>query len=315
VQAEPSPGEAVRGSALRVSVVVPTRNGASRLPLLFAALERQTLARDRFEVIVADDCSADETARLAAAHPLVRVVRAEEPRGCPGATNMGVAAARAPVLAFTDDDTVPAADWLERGLALVDAAPSRIVAGRIALAVPERPTAAALVDLGRGYLDQEAYVTEGYGATANLLVRRELFERLGGFDARFLGQGHDRAFGEAAREAGVEIVFAPDVVVEHPARSRARDLARVAFRLGRGAPELRRNGVGRLRELRAPWRQPRYWRPWRRVWGIARVREHGFAPGPGQRLAMRAVQYTCIQLPLVAGSIVGEARERRRSGA
>jgi GT2 family glycosyltransferase len=299
----------------RVSVIVTTFNGAARLPLLFAALDRQTLPREDFEIVVADDHSSDETAAVAAAHPGVRVITAPASYGQPRASNLGVSIAAAPVIAFTDDDTVPSVDWLERGLARMEATPSGLFAGRIVLQLPEPPTVAALVDLGRGYLNQEDHVAEGFGATANLWMRRDVLDTLGGFDDRFLAQGHDRDFGERALESGIVMAYAEDVMLEHPARSRARDLAKVAYRLGRGAPELRNYSVGRLTQLKPFWRQSRYYRPWRTIWGLGRVREHGYAPTFAQRLQMRAITYTCIQLPLVAGSIAGERNERRRRRA
>jgi GT2 family glycosyltransferase len=301
------------GRVPRVSVIVTTFNGAARLPLLFAALDRQTLPQEDFEIVVADDHSRDDTAAVAAAHPGVRVITAPEPYGQPRASNLGVSIAAAPVIAFTDDDTVPAPDWLERGLERMDATPSGLFAGRITLQLPEPPTVAALVDLGRGYLNQEDHVAEGFGATANLWMRRDVLDTLGGFDDRFLAQGHDRDFGERALEAGIVMAYAEDVALEHPARSRARDLAKVAYRLGRGAPELRNHSVGRLTTLKPFWRQSRYYRPWRTIWGLRRVREHGYAPTFAQRLQMRAITYACIQLPLVAGSIAGERSERRRA--
>lgn len=311
---EPANPAAGDGGRPRVSVVVPTRNGGRRLPILLAALERQTMPPADFEVIIADDHSTDDTAAVGDAHPLSRVVGATTATGCPAVTNLGIRASRAPVIAFTDDDTIPAPDWLERGLERVLATPSGLVAGHIELAVEEPPTAAALVDLGRGYLDQSEYALQGFGATANLWARREALDRLNWFDERFVRQGHDRDFGERARQANLPIVYAQDVVVVHPARSRARELARVAFRLGRGQPELREQSVGRLRELRAPWTQPRYYRPWRRVWGLSRVRSHGYDPTLRERMAMRLIQYTCVQLPLVAGSVVGATRDRSRRG-
>jgi glycosyltransferase involved in cell wall biosynthesis len=308
----PSAGD---GRRPRVSVIVPTRNGARRLPILLDALERQTMPPDDFEVIIADDHSTDDTVAVGNAHPLSRVVSATAPAGQPGVSNLGIRASRAPVIAFTDDDTIPAPDWLERGLERVMAAPTGLIAGHIELALDEPPTAAALVDLGRGYLDQAEYAEQGFGATANLWARREVLDRLNWFDERFVRQGHDRDFGERALEADLAIVYAPDVVVVHPARSRARELARVAFRLGRGQPELRDQSVGRLRELRPPWTQPRYYRPWRRVWGLSRVRSRGYHPTLRERLAMRVIQYTCVQLPLVAGSVVGATRDRSRRAA
>jgi GT2 family glycosyltransferase len=296
---------------LLVSVVIPTRNGGSRLPIVLDALTRQTLPRERFEVVVADDASEDDTVAVAESYPFVRVARSDRRRGAPGNSNLGVGEARGPVIAFTDDDTVPEPDWLERGLARLAEAPSGMVAGHINLTLCEPPTIAALVDLGRGYLDQESYVAEGYGATANLWVRRDVLEQLGCFDERFLGQGHDRDFGERALAAGLKLVYADDVIVAHPARSRARDLARVAYRLGSGYPELRNNSTPRMRSLRPPYRELKFLRPWKSIWGIKRVRDRGYRPGLRERTGMRVLQYTCLQLPLVAGSVAGEIREVR----
>jgi GT2 family glycosyltransferase len=294
----------------RVSVVIPTRNGGQRLPIVLGALEKQTLPRSEFEVVVVDDHSTDATAAVAEASGLARVVRAPEPLGAAGATNLGLRSAVAPVLALTDDDTVPAPDWLERGLERLANTPSGYVAGHIELSLEDPPTLAALLDLGRGYLDQEAYAAEGYAATANAWLRVEVLDRLGGFDERLLGQGHDRDFGERAHEAGLQVTYAPEVVVQHPARSRARDLAKVAFRLGRGYPELKRHSVGRLKDLRPPYTQFSYFRPWASIWGLSRMRASGHHPTMRQRVALWLQQYCCLQLPLIAGSISGEWRER-----
>jgi GT2 family glycosyltransferase len=294
-----------------VSIVIPTRNGARRLPIVLDALSRQTLPRDRFEIVVGDDGSTDDTTHVAESYPGVRVVQARPGVGCPGMSNRIVAASSAPVIAFTDDDTVPAPDWLERGLARLEASRDGLVAGHVELSLSDPPSLAELVDLGRGYLDQESYAAEGYAATANAWVRRDVLERLGGFDERLLSQGHDRDFGERATLAGLRFEYAADVVVQHPARARARDLARVSFRQGRNFPEFRRHSVGRLRELRPAYRQLRYLRPWGSVWGLARVRHRGYGRGLREPLGMWLMQYACLQLPLAAGSALADARELR----
>ncbi|MEA2360807.1 MAG: hypothetical protein QOI62_4067 [Solirubrobacteraceae bacterium] len=294
-----------------VSVVVPTHNGARRLPALFDALRSQTLDPCDFEVVVVDDGSTDDTAAVVEASGVARLVRVTRSGGPGAATNLGIATARGAVVAMTDDDTVPAPDWLERGLRAVQRSPAGLVAGHVELMLHERPTVPALVDYGRGYLDQRAYVEEGYAATANLLARRDVLERLDGFNPGAAWQTHDRDFGERARLAGLRIVYAPDVVVGHPTRDRARDLARVAYRLGLGAAWLRRNGVGAVRSRRAEWSRVRYWLPWRSIWGLERLQRRGHATTPRQRLALRVVQYGCLQVPLVAGSLRGSWRESR----
>jgi glycosyltransferase involved in cell wall biosynthesis len=225
-----------------VSVVIPARDAAVTLPRTLQALERQTLPRERFEVIVADDGSADPTAAIAGASPVVdRVVAVEGPAGAgPGAArNAGARAARAPVLAFTDADCSPAPRWLANALAAVGA--NDLVQGRVE---PERPP---------GAYDRTVYATAFHGLfeTANLVVRRDLFDQLGGFEAGWTPGGgkelgEDTWFGWRARRAGARVAFAADAVVRHAvfersARSYAAERRRlVAFpALVRQIPELR----------------------------------------------------------------------------
>src|SRR2546423_11745318 len=101
-----------------VSVVIPTRGRAERLAGVVAALEQQ---RDvnAFEVIFVDDASPDgtrdELERLRSASGIPIVVQTlDRQRGPAAARNVGWRTARAPVVAFTDDDCRPAPDWLGR---------------------------------------------------------------------------------------------------------------------------------------------------------------------------------------------------------
>jgi GT2 family glycosyltransferase len=296
---------------VRVSVIVPTKNGSGRLPDLFAALWEQTVAPEAFEVVVVDDGSTDDTAAVTEASGLARVVRSPTSLGPGAASNLGVEHAAGDVIAFTDDDTIPAPDWIERGLAALEASPSGLVGGHIELLLAERPTLPALVDYGRGYLDQAGYVADGFGATANFWARRDVLEQLGGFNAGAAWQTHDRDFGERARAAGLTMVYAPDAIVAHPTRNRARDLAKVAYRLGLGAAWLRRGSVGPQTASAPEWRRLRYWLPWRSIWGLERLQDRGHGRTLLERLKLRAVQYCCLQLPIAAGSLRGSLRAAR----
>ena len=117
-----------------VSVVVATRDRAMLLEELLASLRRQTLPADRFEVLVVDDGSGDGTAALLATEERQGTLRTvatghREAVGPAAARNAGWRAARAPVVAFTDDDCVVSPRWLEEGLAACRAAPGCIVQG------------------------------------------------------------------------------------------------------------------------------------------------------------------------------------------
>src|SRR5689334_17186725 len=96
----------------RVSVIVPTRNGAGLLVECLEGLWGQ-LFRD-FETVVVDDASTDGTHELLMGYPEVRVVRIEGDRGhgFVAAANVGLAAARGQVLVLLNNDAVPDREWL-----------------------------------------------------------------------------------------------------------------------------------------------------------------------------------------------------------
>jgi glycosyltransferase involved in cell wall biosynthesis len=281
-----------------VSVIVPVRNDAAGLDRLLAALAGQTL-RSPYEVIVIDDASTDLTLERVAARPHVLYRRLAQRSGSYAARNAGVEMASAEILAFTDADCMPSPTWLERGLAALDPTID-LVAGRVAVELPSRPTAAALVDAIR-FLDQEAYAQGGYGATANLFVRRSVFERVGGFNSR-LRSGGDREFGLRATDAGSTIRYAQDALVMHESRSTMRALAVKSMRIGRGMASHRRHAQGRLRDLSpSPWDRYLYM-PHRYGLGWHRLEK----PLALHRKTMVwCVNYVAAQLPVAAGVAVG----------
>src|SRR5919201_4454525 len=167
-------------SAPLVSVIVPVRNDrGAHLRTLLAALAEQTLPRTRLEIVIGDDGSTDgSTKDLPTADGWVRVLSGP-PRSSYAARNRAARAARAPVLAFCDSDCRPEPDWLEAGLAALEDAD--LAAGRIRFIVPERRTIWTLIDMDTTK-DHEREVEIGNAETANLFVRREVYERIGGFD-------------------------------------------------------------------------------------------------------------------------------------
>jgi glycosyltransferase involved in cell wall biosynthesis len=201
-------------SGPRISVVVATHDRAYRLSLLLEALRAQTLPREQFEVVIVDDGSRDATPALlrdaAAAGDLdLRALRQEPARGPAAARNVGWRAARAPLVAFTDDDCRPAPQWLEAFLAA--ARPDTFVQGRVEKDPDQMD---ALSPFAHWY--EVHHADEGF-PTANILYPRDLLERLGGFDESFvlLEAGEDTDLGWRAREAGAEVAFAADALVHH----------------------------------------------------------------------------------------------------
>jgi glycosyltransferase involved in cell wall biosynthesis len=230
IEKSASPGK--RSGAPRVSVIVPTRNGAPWLARLIGALEQQTLPRAAFELVVGDDGSTDNPGQFATTDDWVRVVSGP-PTNSYAARNRAVASARGDVLAFCDADCLPDPDWLERGLEGLE--DGDLVAGRIRFDVPERYTAWTLIDM-EWAKNHEALVKQGVAETANLFLRRELFDRIGGFDETIDEHG-DFDFVERCVAAGQRLVFGPGAVVSHPTRQRGRAVLRAHWIYCRGYAE------------------------------------------------------------------------------
>lgn len=178
-----------------VSVVVSTFNRASKLPALFAALQAQTLTESvRWQLVIVDNRSTDDTGqairRLAQGCSFPVVAAFESQQGRSHGLNTGVALASGSIIAFTDDDVVPAPDWLERILLHFNSHERVMcVGGRVEL----RDPADALVSVR---LSREPAVIEVSNFSAshsqiigcNMAVRASALHRIGHFDPH-LGAG------------------------------------------------------------------------------------------------------------------------------
>jgi len=202
-----------------VSVVVPTRDRPEHLTRLLESLRGQSLPAEEFEVVVVDDGSGADT-RAAVERELVRgglalrYRRLETGGGPAAARNLGWRVARAPLIAFTDDDCAAEARWLEAALAAAAARPTTILQGRTV------PDPAALAAAPRGRVGRHTVHVQRLGPqyeTCNIFYPRATLEALAGFDeaygARPAAEDTDLAW--RAIESGVSTAFVSDAVVFH----------------------------------------------------------------------------------------------------
>jgi cellulose synthase/poly-beta-1,6-N-acetylglucosamine synthase-like glycosyltransferase len=218
-----------------VAVVVPMRNAEQSLPALLDALADQ---RDlpSYDVVMVDNGSRDNTVLLAQTHPLQPEVLVEPARGSFRARNAGWRAAEADVIAFTDADCVPTPGWLHAGIAAL--ASCDIVGGRVATFLGPEPNVWERLDAGH-YLDQRRNVQQQhFAATANMFIRREQLQRLGGFAE--LRSGGDRELCKRARERGLTLGYDNDALVWHRPRSSMRQTWQLNRRIGYSLRDLHR---------------------------------------------------------------------------
>ena len=199
---------------MRASVIIPHFNDVARLWRCLAALVPQAEAQGA-EIVVGDNASTEDLGRLRAAFPSVRFVHAAAP-GAAAARNVAVSCSRGTLLCFTDADCLPAADWLE--VALEMARPGAVTGGAVALfdeTPPPRSGAEAFETVFA--FPQEMYIRRRhFSVTANMLVPREVFERVGPFDG---SRAEDFDWGRRAHALGIALHFEPRLRVAHPTRA------------------------------------------------------------------------------------------------
>jgi glycosyltransferase involved in cell wall biosynthesis len=168
----------------RISIVIPTYKRPQLLLRCLTAVLTQRIEPDVYEVVVVDDGHDDETRDLVQAlaegapqAAELRYLRPPAGRGPAVARNAGWRAARGHLIAFTDDDTVPAPMWLAEGERALQAHPDWVaMCGRVSVPV-------------RGEATDHARMTAGLATaefvTANAFVWKWALEQVNGFDERF----------------------------------------------------------------------------------------------------------------------------------
>lgn len=212
-----------------ISVVISTRDRCGLLRAALASLlDQECPVELTYEIIVVDNNSSDgsrDFVQRLACESGVSVRYLHEPRiGVSYGRNTGIQAARAPIVAFTDDDNVVDRRWIATVKMLMDQHPdASAVGGKILpkwnAAVPEwldrqHWSPLAILDYGdapfyTGASDPRCLLT------ANLAFRRGVFDRIGGFSPQFQRcQDHELLI--RLWRAGLTALYAPELVVYAP---------------------------------------------------------------------------------------------------
>ena len=265
--------------SLTVSLIVSTRNRADRLPEFLDRISLLEAPAGGWELILVDNGSIDATpaliGRFAASAPFaVRHVHAPIP-GLSNARNAGLVHAQGRIVAFTDDDCYPTADFLRVLVDVFDEQRVGFVGGRVILHDPT-DARVCIKEVERGFdIRPHTFVPAGAIHGANMAVLRELVDAIGTFDPR-LGAGTPCVAGEdieyvaRAAWAGWSGRYDPRLVVaHHHGRKPGPDAERQerGYDYGRGAYYARclLHRDARLSYLRGWYRRTR------RGFGIARL--------------------------------------------
>jgi glycosyltransferase involved in cell wall biosynthesis len=195
-----------------ITVIVPAYNAANTLPLCLVALQKQTYPPD--EIIVVNDGSIDETAKVAGAFK-VKVIN-QSHQGPAVARNLGLSNAHNDIVLFTDADCEPISTWAAEMLAPFS--DPRVVGVKGSYRTHQKENIARLVqyEFEDRYDRLERQETIDFIDTYAAAFKRTVLNKMGGFDPAFpRAVSEDAELSYRLSRAGCRMIFNRDAVVYH----------------------------------------------------------------------------------------------------
>jgi len=199
-------------SAIRISIIIPVLNEEEMIGRCLESLTRLAFAHDQFEVLVVDNGSQDKTLAIAGSFKDRLNVKVLQQAGVriSALRNLGAREALVDFVAFLDADCLAPVDWLDRILALASVDSAGVLGAHYLL--PEDSSW-----VGRTWHRYQEAPKSGevsHVPAGDLIMRREDFRKLGGFDAT-IQTNEDYELCERARKAGMQVRAFPQIGVIH----------------------------------------------------------------------------------------------------
>ena len=239
-----------------LSVVICSYNREEYIINAIESLYQQTLEKDKFEVFVVDNNSIDNTSEkvmeyITRHHDFNLIYLTESRQGASFARNTGASLSKGSLLCFMDDDAIAEKHYLERIACFFQQNNDALgLGGRIIPRyIPEKPTwMSHFVSSLVGNFDYSKTVEEfkpgKYPLESNMIVKKEAFNSIGGFNTELPGvKGTLRIGGEGKdfflrlQTGGGKVFYDPEVIVEHVVEVKKLTpeyMYRVASGIGRG---------------------------------------------------------------------------------
>ncbi len=197
-----------------VSVIIPAYNAEKTIQRTLESLSHQSF-KGIIEIIVVDDGSQDQTARIVSKFPQVKYIL-QDNAGPATARNRGAQIAEQDILFFTDSDCIPEIRWIEKMVVPLQDPSVSVVAGGYGIANPECWLARCI---HREILYRHHHLMPVYPksfGSYNFCIRRQVFHSVEGFDPEYrFASGEDNALSYKVLANGHKIYFEKGAIVLH----------------------------------------------------------------------------------------------------
>ncbi|HQV30561.1 MAG TPA: glycosyltransferase [Calditrichia bacterium] len=242
------------------SIIVPSYNRREEIVELLASFEKLAFPRERYELIIADDGSTDDTAELVASYrqnaPFTLAFYGQANQGPGAARNMGMEKARGDIFIFIDSDCTVDPEWLaaiDRGVREEQAdafgGPDSFRRDFPPLLKAINYSMTSFLTTGgiRGHKKKK--LGKYYPRSFNMGLSRAVYQKIGGFGS--LRHGQDIEYSHRILESGAKTILISDAVVYHKRRTSLKKFFRQVFNWGVARINLYKLDPGMLETVHA----------------------------------------------------------------
>jgi cellulose synthase/poly-beta-1,6-N-acetylglucosamine synthase-like glycosyltransferase len=225
-----------------VSIIIPTFNRSNKISRCFDSLFNQTYPKDRYEVIIINDGSKDNTEEVLKEYqkkaPCAFIWDTQENQGIAKATNSGISRSKGDFICFTGDDCIPENDWIAKLInGFNDDTRIGAVGGKVISYQTNTPVQQFIEDAH--VLDQEAFIKKNTLITGSAAYRKQVLMDIKGFD-NFLIACVDLDISIKTQILGYKLRYVPEAIVYHDHPATAKGLFSQQYRNGKGYVQLHR---------------------------------------------------------------------------
>jgi len=210
-----------------VSIIIPVYNNEENIGKLIESLLKSDYPKELLEIIIVDNGSNDRTKEIIKKYP-VGLLEEKSIQSSYAARNKGIINAKNEIFAFIDSDCLADARWIKNAVLCLNHKKTDLLAGNVIFKKTSNLNIFEIYD-SHMYLQQEYNASVGVSTTANLIVKKNVFNSLGLFP--IVQSGGDVRWTKKAVNRGFKLIYCENAKVFHPARKSLKETIKKEIRL------------------------------------------------------------------------------------